>query len=56
MTKQETKKTPEGSGVCKGCYNYTLFGKKCFFYWNYKKTCTHFRGGEFSLEEFKSVL
>ncbi|MBI4451063.1 hypothetical protein HY642_03750 [Candidatus Woesearchaeota archaeon] len=29
--------------VCDGCFNFKAFGKKCWFYWEEKKTCSQHR-------------
>jgi len=30
----------EAPDCCKGCVNWELFGKKCYYYWDLKKSCT----------------
>ena len=40
-------------GVCDNCHSFKVFGKKCWFYWEGKRTCTQFRKSDDSEPEFK---
>ncbi len=31
------------ASVCEKCHNFKVFGKKCWFFWEEKKTCSQFR-------------
>ncbi len=31
------------SDVCKNCHAFKVFGEKCWFYWERKKSCSQFK-------------
>lgn len=41
--------------LCENCFSYKVFGKKCWFYWEDKKTCSQHRESEFAEPAHKSL-
>ena len=41
--------------ICEKCYNFKLFGKDCWYYWEGKKECSKFRKDEDDEEHFESL-
>jgi len=31
--------------VCEHCHNYKVFGKKCWYYWEGKQSCSQYKKG-----------
>lgn len=44
-----------GMGLCDDCFNFKMFGKKCFFYWDEKRECSQFRDAGEDEPKHKSV-
>ncbi|HLF54564.1 MAG TPA: hypothetical protein VI612_02495 [Candidatus Nanoarchaeia archaeon] len=42
--------------VCENCHSYKIFGKKCWFYWEDKKTCSQFKKAPEDEPQFSSEL
>lgn len=43
------------SAVCEECHSYKVFGEKCWFFWNSKKSCSQFRGQPMEEPRFRSI-
>ena len=43
------------SDVCKHCHAFKVFGEKCWFYWEGKKSCSQFKRSEADEPQFCSI-
>lgn len=41
--------------VCKDCHSFKIFGNKCWFFWENKKTCSQHRKSPESEPDFKTI-
>jgi len=47
--------SPFMSDICKECQSFKVFGEKCWFYWERKKTCSQFKKTEDDEPHFFSI-